>query len=283
MDSTMKRTLFAIAMLIGALAAPAGAAWPGDPAAKCRPDAVKAGSVCIDKYEASIWEVPATNAEGKSNEALIRKIQKGIVTLEALQAGGATLISPSSGCVPAFPSTFPTNGQWSAPLYAVSIPGVRPTACVSWLQAQQACGLSGKRLPSNAEWQLAVAGTPDPGPDNGSSDCNVASVLDAVETGSRSACVSNWGAHDMVGNVWEIVADWVPRSTTCTTWPSWVPTTDYQCFAGAATTDDPGVLVRGGYYYDDGYAGGTAAGPLAITGTNGPGTTNVRIGFRCAR
>ena len=36
------------------------AGWPGDPA-KCKADAVKAGSVCMDKYEASVWQVPATN------------------------------------------------------------------------------------------------------------------------------------------------------------------------------------------------------------------------------
>src|SRR5439155_4806066 len=115
-----------------------------------------------------------------------------------------------SSCTPGFPTTFPGNGQWTQPLYAVSIAGVQPTGCATWFQAQQACALSGKRLPTNAEWQMAVAGSPDPGGvDNGTTDCNVAATGGAsVNTGSRSACVSRWGAFDMVGNMGEWTADW---------------------------------------------------------------------------
>ena len=138
----------------------------------------------------------------KSNKGLITKIQNGTATLANLQAGGATQISPSSSCTPAFPATFPANGQWTAPLYAVSIPGVHPTACVTWFQAQQACGNSRKRLPSNAEWQVAVAGHA------GSRDRTTArrTATPAASAtrwtpGSRSSCKSNWGAFDMVGNV----------------------------------------------------------------------------------
>src|SRR5262249_43834089 len=48
-------------------------------------------------------------------------------------------------------------------VYALSIPGVKPTACITWFQANQACLLSGKRLLTNREWQGAATGTPDPG------------------------------------------------------------------------------------------------------------------------
>ena len=64
---------FGIAVLAGGTAY---AGWPGD-SAKCKPDAVKAGSVCMDKYEASVWQIPATNLAGKSNKGLITKIQNG--------------------------------------------------------------------------------------------------------------------------------------------------------------------------------------------------------------
>jgi formylglycine-generating enzyme required for sulfatase activity len=255
-------------------AGPAGAGWPGDPA-RCKPDAVKVGSVCMDKYEASVWQVPATNPSGKSNAGLIKKIQNGTVKLADLMAGGATQISPSFGCTPGFPGTFPANGQWTQPLYAVSIAGVHPTACVTWFQAQQACANARKRLPTNAEWQMAVAGTPDPGPDNGTTDCNTASVSTAVSTGSRSGCVSNYGAFDMVGNVWEWVADWVPRSTAC---GSWGGSGDFQCLAGAATSGEPGALVRGGSS-----TFGSAAGPLAVDGSSQPSLATGLVGFRCAR
>jgi len=259
---------------------PAWAAWPGG-VGTCPIDAVKAGSVCIDKYEASVWQVPATNTAGNSNAKLIAKIKNGTATLANLTFGGATQISPfideNLSCSGAFPATFPNNGQWTAPLYAVSIPGVLPTVCATWFQAQQACGHSRKRLPSNAEWQLAVAGTQDPGPDNGTTDCNTASHA-AVNTGSRSGCVSSWGAFDMVGNLWEWVADWAPLSTAFPSWGGF--SNDSQWFAGASTTANhgPGALFRGGPFY-----GGTAAGPLAVSGSDQPTLSSGAVGFRCAR
>jgi len=234
----------------------------------------------MDTYEASVWQIPATNpTSGRSNAALILKVQNGTATLANLTAGGATQISPSSSsCTPAFPGTFPANGQWTAPLYAVSIPGVPPTACVTWFQAQQACGNSRKRLPTNAEWQLAVAGTPDPGPDNGTTDCKTFLGGGAVNTGSRSSCKSNYGAFDMVGNVDEWVADWVPLSTTCPGWGAF--SNDVQCFAGADTSanNGPGALVRGGSFLN--LAG---AGPFTVDGYGSPSDSSGSVGFRCAR
>jgi formylglycine-generating enzyme required for sulfatase activity len=157
----------------------------------------------------------------------------------------------------------------------VSIPGVHPTECVTWFQAQQACANSRKRLPSNGEWQLAVAGTPEGAAgDDGSTQCNTSTAGDAVNTGSRSACVSNYGAFDMVGNVGEWVADWVPRSTTC---GSWSGSSDWQCLAGAATTGEPGALARGGNSL-----GGTNAGPFAVYGSDSRSCSYDRVGFRCA-
>jgi hypothetical protein len=71
----------------------------------------------------------------------------------------------------------------------------------SWFQANQACRLSGKRLLRNDEWHPAAQGTPDPGTDNQTTDCNVGIGglgEHAVNTGSRSSCQSSWGVFDMV-------------------------------------------------------------------------------------
>jgi formylglycine-generating enzyme required for sulfatase activity len=153
---------------------------------------------------------------------------------------------------------------------------VIPSSRITWFQAQQACFNARKRLPSNAEWQGAVAGTPDPGPDNGTTDCNTDSVHAAVNTGSRSACVSRFGAFDMVGNLYEWVADWVPRSLNC---GSWSISDDLQCLQGVATSGEPGVLVRGGSF-----ASLNAAGPFSINGGLVPSqSSSGGGGFRCAR
>lgn len=183
------------------------------------------------------------------------------------------------------PANFPANGQWtpaagftppSPGVFAVSIPSVHPTACITWFQAEQACAASGKRLLTNQEWQRAAAGTPEGAAgDDGTTQCNTITASDAVNTGSRSACVSSYGVLDMVGNVDEWVADWVPHSTTC---GSWSGSSDYQCLAGAATTGEPGALIRGG-----GFNFGSLAGPFTVNGNNSPSNSNNNIGFRCAR
>src|SRR5215470_3202996 len=214
---------------------------------RCPPDSVKVGSVCIDTYEASVWQIPPTNT------ALVSQVQSGRATLAELTGGGATQLSPATSCSPAYPTNFPDDGNWSpvpgssppAPgVYAVSIPGVHPSACITWFQANQACLLSGKRLLTNREWQGAAASTPDPGTDDGTTDCNVGTGTPS-NSGSRSNCKSAWGVFDMVGNVAEWVADWGDLPATCTDWTTEVgiPGNDASCFGGpggAGITSIPG-------------------------------------------
>jgi len=224
----------------------------------------------MDKYEASVWEIPAVKSDGTSNAELIAKVREGTVTVADLTAGQS--IQHGLGSED-YPCTL--DGQTCKDKsFATSLPAL-PSGYITWFQAQQACGNSGKRLTTNAEWQMAVAGTPDPGPDNGSTDCNTASAAKAVPTGSRSACVSSWGAYDMVGNLPEWVADWGSASREpC---GSWNISDDEQCLVGAGTAGEPGAFLRGG---SSGH--GTAAGPLTIGALSsgfGPGN----FGFRCAR
>ncbi len=263
------------AALVLLLVGGAGAANPpGGPLEECPVDAVVSGPGCMDKYEASVWRVPNPTT---TNKGLLAQIQQGTATTDDLTAGGATLLGMANGDY----APCADSGQNCAnDIYAVSLPGVTPSAFITWFQAQQACRNSGKRLPSNAEWQAAVAGTPDPGPDNGTTDCNTGSAVAAVATGSRTNCVSSRGAFDMVGNLWEWVADWVPRSPGCTgTWSTIVsPTGDIQCLVDKATTGEPGALLRGGSALDV-----ASAGPLAVLGNNGPSFSNAFVGFRCAR
>lgn len=276
----MKQTILksSLVMVLAIPAAAAAAGFPSLPVTRCGADAVVSGTGCMDKFEASVWRVPSPTT---TNAFLVRKIQLGRATPADLMAGGSTQLGTSSDDYA--PCT--DDGQSCVnDIYAVSLPGVAPSAFITWFQAQQACTNAGKRLPSNAEWQAAVAGTPDPGPDNGATDCNTASAFAASPTGSRSSCVSTRGAFDMVGNLWEWVADWVPRSTTCGTWSAGVsPTGDAQCLAGAAETGEPGALLRGGDFGIFNF--GPDAGPLAVFGFVEPsrGPFSVAFGFRCAR
>lgn len=270
----MKRTT---TMTIGmALVATMAHAQGATPLKKCAADAVISGTVCMDTYEASVWRVPGPTT---INAALVQKIQQSKATAAMLVAGGATQLGV--GAADDYAPCANDGQNCQGDVYAVSLPGVRPSANVTWFQAQAACKNARKRLPSNAEWQAAVIGTPDSGPDDGTSDCNTNGTFATVGTGVRSGCRSADGAFDMVGNVAEWVADWVPRSGVCGGW-SWGPGTsfvpDLQCFAGTVASGEPGALVRGG---DFGMA--SEAGPFAIDGTAEPSSSSDGVGFRCAR
>ena len=212
---------------------------------------VKVGPLCVDKYEASVW----SNADGTGTQY------------------GASSDN--------YPLSFPDTGNWTTQLYAVSRAGVTPSASITWFQAQQACALSGKRLLTNAEWQMAAAGTPD------SANCNVSTAA-AANTGANASCVSNYQVNDMVGNVWEWVADWMQGNTS-----PWAPSTgdagtgygsDYMYgtnpaqWQGTNSTNMPVALFRGGGYDDGAYAG-----VFALSADSAPSYSLSSIGFRCAR
>jgi len=260
--------ILAVAALVAA--APAGAA-----PLRCAADSVKVGNACVDKYEASVWSI------APSNKALVGKVQRGQATLAGLTAGGATQLSPSPSCTPAYPVNFPNTGNWTPVLgssppspgvYAVSIPGVPPSACITWFQAEQACATSGKRLATNQEWQRAAAGTPDGAP------C-VVSAGGPANTGANPGCVSSWGAFDMVGNVYEWVGDWGDLADSCTNW-SGTFGGDISCVGGPGSgySNLPGALLRGGYW-----GNGASAGVFAVDGFGDPSDSTVGFGFRCAR
>jgi hypothetical protein len=259
------KLVLAIGLSFG-VASPALAGFPKTPIKKCADDAVVAGTVCLDTYEASVWRV--------TDPAVVKKIQKGKATLADL--GGSTQLGTGSDDYA--PCT--DNGQNCAnDIYAVSLQGVTPATYITWFQAQEACANAAKRLPTSAEWQVGANGTPDTGgADNGTTDCNTDNLAPGVTlTGARSGCVSARGAFDMVGNLYEWVADWVPRSTACPGWGGF--SDDEMCLSGASTTaNGPGALLRGGL----GFGSGAFAGPLAVA-AGVASASDGGLGFRCAR
>jgi hypothetical protein len=240
-------------------------------ASKCPADSVRAGTVCMDKYEASVWFVPNATT---TNKRLVKKIQQGKATLANLAQGGAIQAGATGDDYGLCNDTGTACGSH----FAVSVPGATPSAYVTWFQAVEACGNSQKRLPTNVEWQKAVTNTPDPGSDNGSTDCNTASTSAVVSTGSRSGCVSSAGAFDMVGNLSEWVADWVGSTGACPGWGGL--SDDALCLdGGSVVAAGPGVLARGGGFLD-----GAFAGPLAVDVLPPTGAFVASYGgFRCVR
>ena len=115
---------------------------------------------------------------------------------------------------------------------------------------------------------MAALGTPD-----GLPDCNVVLSPDDIDpTGSHPKCVSEVGAFDMVGNLAEWVAEWVPRATTCGGALFPPEFTGENCFHGADTAFGPAPLVRG------------TDGVFAVNAVRtSPGGGETTLGFRGAR
>jgi sulfatase-modifying factor enzyme 1 len=234
-----------------ALAGPAAGAG-------CPKDSTLVGGVCVDLYEASVWEIPS--------ESLRKKVQKGKATLAALTAGGAV---QRGGTVDDYPAFCPDSGNGCRnQMFAASLPGVTPSRFITWFQAAAACTNSGKRLLTNSEWQVAALATPDGAP------CIVTGAGPGP-TGTP-ACVSEWGAFDMVGNVAEWVADWTPFASSCDT--AFFGSSDTNCLGIDATPTGTGAISRGGSYFNEAFAG-----VFWISGANSPADSSLLLGFRCAR
>ena len=176
-------------------------------ATSCPDDMVAAGSVCMDKYEASLWDA----ATGGS------------------QIPATTCSADGSDCG--------KDAAAATPIYAQSVVNVTPTSLISWYQAVQACANVGKRLPTTAEWQMAASGTPSGTNSVPADSCNTSFTGVAVTGASAlgtTPCASSIGAFDMVGNLWE----WTAELTDFTTGGS---------FSFANTDDGWGRILGGSY------------------------------------
>ncbi|MEK7721728.1 MAG: hypothetical protein AAB359_05000, partial [Elusimicrobiota bacterium] len=142
---------------------------------------VPVGDLCVDKYEASVWSTAT---------------------------GGTQYGSASDNYL------CNDNGQdcgsgAANPIYARSVVNVAPSHSMTWFQAAVACKNAGKHLLTNAEWQVAAAGTPDPGSlaqDSGP-QCNT-NGTGPMQTGLGTSCRSSDDVENMIGSLWEWVADW---------------------------------------------------------------------------
>jgi formylglycine-generating enzyme required for sulfatase activity len=110
--------------------------------------------------------------------------------------------SPGEGCpYPRPASSLETERNATAEgCYAASVSGVGPWTYVSLPQAQRMCSGAGKRLPTGEEWYRIALGTDAGG-------CTVSS--NTAEATGNDTCISDLGAYDAIGNVWEWVDETV--------------------------------------------------------------------------
>ena len=147
-----------------------------------------------------------------------------------------------------------------------------PVERVTWNDAQAYCQAIGMRLPTEAEWEYAARGG-STGSRYGDVD-RIAWYADnsfegnigrkTHEVGQKPP--NRWGLYDMLGNVWEWVADWYAE--------------EYRA-GGQADPAGPGSghvrVLRGGSWN---YAGRSARGSQRLSATQDDREAN--FGFRCA-
>src|SRR5262245_53925868 len=109
--------IFGSVMVLGLLAAPALAA-------KCPADSVKVGPVCVDKYEASVWQI--------FNADLRKQAQKGELTLADLARLPSSVAHQEGISRDDYECTDDGNGGLCDFTVALSIAGVMPSTNITW-------------------------------------------------------------------------------------------------------------------------------------------------------
>jgi iron(II)-dependent oxidoreductase len=111
------------------------------------------------------------------------------------------------------------NGRWLQRIFDQHVPLRKdfPVMHVNWCEADAYCKWARRRLPTEAEWEMAAAGEPHvkekkrnfpwggepPTPERANLDGR---ALDVVEAGALPAGDSAFGCRQMIGNVWEWTA-----------------------------------------------------------------------------
>ncbi len=233
----------------GMASVPCGCFDMGDHLGLIISDELPVHNVCISAFEMDVHEV--TNAK----------------YAECVDDGACT--------VPTNPGSYARTSYYGNPLYDDF-----PVIWVDWYKAADYCTWSGKRLPTEAEWEYGARGGLSGmqyawGNTISGSNANYWQSGDPWDNETSEVgyyAANGYGLHDVAGNVWEWVNDWYDRHYY-----------EY-CVNHGIVNNPPGPAsgtsrgMRGGSWYDP-------VGSLRVSdrSVNNPDGEENFVGFRCAR
>jgi formylglycine-generating enzyme required for sulfatase activity len=230
---------------------------------------------------AGMVAIPATTFVMGCNQALDGDCQTDelpahMVGVSAFQIDREEVTQAAyAACIGAGTCTVPNNAGTCAGVFDPQAHAAWPITCVSWDQADAFCRAAGKRLPTEAEWELAARGTDrrtypwgETFPACALVNYNGAGGCDGMlhDVGSHASGVSTFGLLDMAGNASEWMADRYAL--------------DY--YASSAMMDPQGPASGLEHVARGGSAASTLAGSVRASERT-PGAATAFQGFRCAR
>ena len=280
------------------------------PTAGCKSTPMAAGSLCADDSQcnaAGKCSVPIGMVEIAAGKFWMgcaavdvtcldqeKPLHEVILSAYAIDKNEVT-VDQFAQCVASNGCLVPALWSQTAPAYNYGAPdrGLHPVNCILQSQAKAYCAWSGKRLPTEAEWEKAARGGCEKfaNPDckaaatmypwgNNAVGCNLATYYTSNTSnagcgtgttsavGSKPAGASPYGVYDLLGNV----AEWTNDNFSAS------------YYIDSPTQDPPGSPVDFGYYPLRGGGFSLFAGSLrnsARDGANG-GLGPEYAGFRCA-
>lgn len=216
------------------------------------------------------------NDSGRSDEKPVHKVYLDTFRIDKYEV----TVQQYQACVQAGKCSKPDEGdEFRDCNWGKSDRGNHPINCVDWNQAKVYCEWTGKRLPSEAEWEKAARGTDGRKYPWGNQEptCEYAIMNDSGygcgknstwPVGSKPKGASPYGAMDMAGNVSNWVADWYDK--------------DYYAKSTNRNPTGPGSglqrVVRGSSCY-------VVPKYMLLWGrySRHPASRTSDLGFRCAR
>ena len=146
-----------------------------------------------------------------------------------------------------------------------------PVVGVTWYGAVGYASWVGKRLPTEAEWEIAARGGQEnaPYPTGDSIEKNQANIFSVDTTAAKSYAPNAYGLYDLIGNVYEWCQDWYGYNYYETS---------------AQEPDKPKGPIQGVYRVLRGGCWKSLREDMRCSHRhrNNPGTVNGTYGFRCA-